>query len=130
MINSKQDNEQNKCDVEETKNICKRLPNTRTSIILDDGEMWEPQNSDGKETESEPLWRALALSMNNVTVNIMKQLDPNAPKVVKEMALSMSIKNHLEEVYTDSVYRKGKKSIYDCENESWCTEDKFNDRED
>ncbi len=38
--------------------------------------------------------------------------------------------NHLEEVYTDSVYRKGKKSIYDCENESWCTEDKFNDRED
>lgn len=86
--------------IEETKDICKRLPNTRTSIILDDGEMWEPQNSDGKETESEPLWRALALSMNNVTVNIMKQLDPNAPKVVKEMALSMGIKNHLEEVYS------------------------------
>lgn len=86
--------------VEETKNICKRLPNTRTSIILGDGETWEPQNSDGKETESEPLWRALALSMNNVTVNIMKQLDPNAPKVVKEMALSMGIKNHLEEVYS------------------------------
>ncbi len=86
--------------VEETKDICKRLPNTRTSIILGDGEIWEPQNSDGKETESEPIWRALALSMNNVTVNIMKQLDPNAPKVVKEMALSMGIKNHLEEVYS------------------------------
>lgn len=86
--------------VEETKNICKKLPNTRTSIILEDGELWEPQNSDGKETESEPLWRALALSMNNVTVNIMKQLDPNAPKVVKDMALSMGIKNHLEEVYS------------------------------
>ncbi len=86
--------------VEETKNICKRLPNTRTSIILGDGEIWSPQNSDGKETESEPMWRALALSMNNVTVNIMKQLDPNAPKVVKEMALNMGIKNHLEEVYS------------------------------
>jgi penicillin-binding protein 1A len=86
--------------VEETKDICKRLPNTRTSIILGDGEIWSPQNSDGKETESEPMWRALALSMNNVTVNIMKQLDPNAPKVVKEMALNMGIKNHLEEVYS------------------------------
>jgi len=86
--------------VEETKNICKRLPNTKTSIILDDGKVWSPQNSDGKETESEPMWRALALSMNNVTVNIMKKLDPNAPKVVKEMALSMGIKNHLEEVYS------------------------------
>lgn len=86
--------------VEETKNICKRLPNTKTSIILGDGEVWSPQNSDGKETESEPMWRALALSMNNVTVNIMKQLDPNAPKVVKEVALSMGIKNHVEEVYS------------------------------
>lgn len=86
--------------VEETKNICKRLPNTRTSIILGDGEVWSPQNSDGKETESEPMWRALALSMNNVTVNIMKKLDPNAPRVVKEMALSMGIKNHVEEVYS------------------------------
>lgn len=86
--------------VEETKNICKKMPNTRTSIILDDGNVWEPKNSDGKETEEEPLWRALALSMNNVTVNIMKQLDPNAPKVVKKMAQSMGIKNHLEEVYS------------------------------
>lgn len=86
--------------VEESKNICKRLPNTRTSIILGDGEVWSPQNSDGKETESEPMWRALALSMNNVTVNIMKLLDPNAPKVVKEVALSMGIKNHVEEVYS------------------------------
>jgi penicillin-binding protein 1A len=86
--------------VSETKDICKKMPNTRTSIILDDGTVWEPQNSDGKETESEPLWRALALSMNNVTVNIMKQLDPNAPKVVRQTAQSMGIKNKLEDVYS------------------------------
>ena len=36
----------------------------------------------------------------------------------------------LEGQYTDAIYRKGKKNIYDCENESWCTDDKFNDRED
>lgn len=86
--------------VSETKDICKRLPNTRSSIILDDGTVWEPQNSDGKETESEPLYRALALSLNNVTVNIMKQLDPNAPKVVRQTAQSMGIRNHLEDVYS------------------------------
>ena len=36
----------------------------------------------------------------------------------------------LEGQYTDAIYRKGKKNIYDCENESWCSDDKFNDRED
>lgn len=85
--------------VEETKNICKKLPNTSTSIILDDGTVWQPTNSDGKETPEEPIWRALALSLNNVTVNVMKQLDPNAPKVVKEMAVKMGVKHPLEEVY-------------------------------
>lgn len=86
--------------VGETKNICQEMPNTRTSIVTEDGTVWEPNNSDKKETTTEPLWRALALSMNNVTVNIMKQLDPKAPRVVKEMAQSMGIKNHLEEVYS------------------------------
>ena len=38
--------------------------------------------------------------------------------------------HHLEEVYNDTVYRKGKNSIFDCEDEPWCTDDKFNDRED
>ena len=31
---------------------------------------------------------------------------------------------HLEEVYTDAQYRKGKKSIFDCENEPWCKNNK------
>ena len=31
---------------------------------------------------------------------------------------------HLEEVYTDAQYRKGKKSIFDCENEPWCKDNK------
>ena len=61
---------------------CKQLPNVKTCIDLPDGKEWCPENSDGPHDKNAgkmiTLKKALANSINYITVYIMKQFGPKA----------------------------------------------------
>ncbi|MFO0322943.1 MAG: penicillin-binding protein 1A [Bacteroidota bacterium] len=59
---------------------CYQVPNVRTCIDLPDGTQWCPDNSDGEKGTGKmiTLRKALAGSINYVTVWVMKQYGPDA----------------------------------------------------
>jgi penicillin-binding protein 1A len=73
---------------------CYRAPNL--PVTFEDYENWTPKNADGKDGGEYELRKALALSINNVTAYLMKQLGPNGPKNVISLARKMGIVNDLE----------------------------------
>ncbi|MEI6508810.1 MAG: transglycosylase domain-containing protein [Bacteroidota bacterium] len=57
---------------------------------------YDPQNADGKYDQPEmTLYRGLQFSVNRIVMFIMKQLGPNAPQSVIELARKMGIKSDL-----------------------------------
>ncbi len=57
---------------------------------------YDPQNADGKyDTPEMTLYRGLQFSVNRIVMFIMKQLGPNAPQSVIELARKMGIKSDL-----------------------------------
>jgi penicillin-binding protein 1A len=57
---------------------------------------FDPQNADGKYDKPEmTLYRGLQFSVNRIVMYLMKQLGPNAPQSVIELARKMGIKSDL-----------------------------------
>jgi penicillin-binding protein 1A len=75
---------------------CFRAPNE--PVTFEEYDNWTPKNSDGKNGGEMELRKALALSVNNITAYLMKQLGPNGPQNVIELARKMGIRNKLEAV--------------------------------
>lgn len=57
---------------------CYRVPNQRVTIDLPTGQVWSPENSDGKYGGLVTLKEGLAESMNTVSSFLMKQFGPQA----------------------------------------------------
>lgn len=73
---------------------CYEAPNL--PVVFEEYENWSPSNADGRNGGVMPLRKALALSVNNVTAYLMKQLGPNGPQNVIGMARRMGIEGTLE----------------------------------
>ncbi len=73
---------------------CFEAPNER--VVFEDYENWSPKNADGKYGGTMQLRKALALSVNSITAYLMKQLGPNGPLNVIQLARKMGIKNELQ----------------------------------
>lgn len=57
---------------------------------------YAPKNADGKDDRPEmTLYRGLQMSVNNIVMYVMKQLGPNAPNSVIELARKMGITSNI-----------------------------------
>ncbi len=65
-------------------------------VVFEDYENWSPKNADGKDGGEMRLRKALALSVNNITAYLMKQLGPSGPENVISLARRMGIVNQLD----------------------------------
>ncbi len=73
---------------------CYKAPNQR--VVFEDYENYSPSNADEKYSEPEmTLFRGLQFSINNIVMQVMKQLGPTAPNSVIELARKMGIKSDL-----------------------------------
>ena len=89
---------------------CFKVPNQR--VVFEDYENYSPDNADDKYNDPEmTLFKGLQLSINNIVMQVMKQLGPSAPKGVIELAKKMGIKSELPPypsialgVWTEPVY--------------------------
>lgn len=73
---------------------CSKLPNQQ--VVFEDYDNYSPGNADDKYNDPEmTLYRGLQLSVNNIVMQLMKQLGPNAPNSVIELAKKMGIKSEL-----------------------------------
>lgn len=73
---------------------CFKVPNQR--VVFEDYENYSPDNADDKYNDPEmTLFKGLQLSINNIVMQVMKQLGPSAPKGVIELAKKMGIKSEL-----------------------------------
>ncbi len=73
---------------------CYKAPNQR--VVFEDYENYSPNNADTKYNDPEmTLFRGLQFSVNNIVMQVMKQLGPTAPKSVIELALKMGIQSDL-----------------------------------
>ncbi len=61
---------------------CDKVANIPVTFDLGNGETWTPKNADGKEGGELTLYKALGLSVNNVTAQLMKNLGPSGPEAV------------------------------------------------
>lgn len=73
---------------------CFKAPND--PVTFEDYDNWTPKNADGKNGGEMELKRALALSVNNISAYLMKQLGPKGPENVIELARAMGIEGELE----------------------------------
>jgi len=73
---------------------CYKAPNQR--VVFEDYENYSPGNADDKYNDPEmTLYRGLQFSVNNIVMQVMKQLGPTAPKSVIELARKMGITSDL-----------------------------------
>lgn len=73
---------------------CFKAPNQR--VVFEDYENYSPDNADTKYNEPEmTLYRGLQFSVNNIVMQVMKQLGPTAPKSVIELARKAGITSDL-----------------------------------
>jgi penicillin-binding protein 1A len=73
---------------------CYKVPNQR--VVFEDYENYSPDNADDKYNDPEmTLFKGLQLSVNNIVMQVMKQLGPSAPKSVIELAKKMGIQSEL-----------------------------------
>lgn len=73
---------------------CYKVPNQR--VVFEDYENYSPDNADDKYNDPEmTLYKGLQLSVNNIVMQVMKQLGPSAPKSVIELAKKMGIESEL-----------------------------------
>jgi penicillin-binding protein 1A len=73
---------------------CYKAPNQR--VVFEDYENYSPNNADTKYNDPEmTLFRGLQFSVNNIVMQVMKQLGPTAPKSVIELARKMGIQSDL-----------------------------------
>lgn len=73
---------------------CYKAPNQR--VVFEDYENYSPDNADDKYNDPEmTLYRGLQFSVNNIVMQVMKQLGPTAPKSVIELARKMGIQSEL-----------------------------------
>ena len=73
---------------------CYKAPNQR--VVFEDYENYSPNNADTKYNDPEmTLFRGLQFSVNNIVMQVMKQLGPKAPKSVIELARKMGIQSDL-----------------------------------
>lgn len=73
---------------------CFEAPNER--VVFEEYENWSPKNADNRYGGTMQLRKALALSVNSITAYLMKQLGPNGPLNVIQLARKMGIKNELQ----------------------------------
>jgi penicillin-binding protein 1A len=65
-------------------------------VVFEDYENYSPDNADDKYNDPEmTLFKGLQLSVNNIVMQVMKQLGPSAPKSVIELAKKMGIQSEL-----------------------------------
>ena len=85
--------------IQEGYSPCHQVPNVRTCIALPDGKDWCPENSDGPNDKNNgkmiTLKKALANSINYITVWVMKQYGPHA---VVALAKRLGITSEIPEV--------------------------------
>ena len=73
---------------------CYKVPNQR--VVFEDYENYSPDNADDKYNDPEmTLFKGLQLSINNIVMQVMKQLGPSAPNSVIELARKMGIQSDL-----------------------------------
>ncbi len=73
---------------------CTKVPNQR--VVFEDYENYSPDNADDKYNDPEmTLYKGLQLSINNIVMQVMKQLGPSAPTSVIELAKKMGIQSEL-----------------------------------
>lgn len=73
---------------------CYKVPNQR--VVFEDYENYSPDNADDKYNDPEmTLYKGLQLSVNNIVMQVMKQLGPSAPNSVIDLARKMGIKSDL-----------------------------------
>ena len=73
---------------------CYKAPNQR--VVFEDYENYSPNNADTKYNDPEmTVFRGLQFSVNNIVMQVMKQLGPTAPKSVIELARKMGIQSDL-----------------------------------
>jgi penicillin-binding protein 1A len=74
---------------------CTVVPNK--PVVFEDFNDWAPQNADNTYNDPEmSLFRGLQFSVNNIVLYLMKQLGPNGPKSVVELARKLGITSNLE----------------------------------
>lgn len=73
---------------------CYKVPNQR--VVFEDYENYSPDNADDKYNDPEmTLYKGLQLSVNNIVMQVMKQLGPSAPNSVIDLARKIGIKSEL-----------------------------------
>jgi penicillin-binding protein 1A len=73
---------------------CIKIPNQ--PVTFENYENWTPSNSEGIKGKDFTMFRGLALSVNYGVAYLLKQLGPNGPQSVIDLARKMGITNKLE----------------------------------
>ena len=73
---------------------CFKVPNL--PVTFEDYDNYTPKNADGKEGGEMTLYRGLQMSVNNIVMYAMKQLGPEGPKSVIDLAGRMGVTSKME----------------------------------
>lgn len=74
---------------------CTKIPNQ--PVVFEEFDNWSPKNSDGTTSGRDlTMYQGLAGSVNNIVAYLLKQLGPNGPQTVIDLARKMGIKGKLE----------------------------------
>ncbi len=74
---------------------CTKIPNQ--PVVFEEFENWSPKNSDGTTSGKDlTMYQGLAGSVNNIVAYLLKQLGPNGPQAVIDLARKMGIKGDLK----------------------------------
>jgi len=86
----------------ETGNVyspCYEVVDAPVSFLMHDGEVWTPQNAEGKYSgKTFTIRQAMSRSINSITAYMMKLMGDQTPEKVKQYAESMGIEGPLEAV--------------------------------
>lgn len=84
--------------MQEGESPCSKIPNIQPIIELDNGDIWEPRNSNTKKLGEEiTLKYALATSNNWISGHLIKRFSPQA---VIKIANKMGVKSYIDPVYS------------------------------
>lgn len=73
---------------------CFKVPNI--PVTFEDYDNYTPKNADGKFGGEMDLYHGLMLSVNNIVAYLMKQLGPDGPKAVIDLAGKMGVTSKME----------------------------------
>ena len=89
---------------------CFKAPNL--PVTFEDYENYTPRNAGGKDGGEMTLYRGLALSVNNIVAYLLKQLGPDGPKAVIDLAHKMGVISPIDP-YPSICYGVSDASVYE-----------------